>query len=311
MKEGGGSAGMILPEQVRVQQSTHLGSEPKKYCLRGKDSKLRNNKDKKPQHKKLRCHYCRTRDIGKKYTVCGNYPNCRCGFCSDCLKNVFGLNAELLTKGWVCIVCHGSCNCQRCKGKFLVKITTTPRLMMENNILPVNSILNTGNNVEEEKCELRKDDTKLNREKEAERNEMKRSQRSVNETLTKKKLMEENKEFNHLPLNSHIIYPIKYALPNTDPTSLPYYSPMVPRIAPMTPYFVVNPENQLYQPYLKLGCCAILQNPMSGQASIGYTMQMPQINHNTIIMETDSSKKLPSQNIQEKKNEISLQKGNT
>jgi len=327
MKEKTQNANAILSEQAKTQQSTHLTLESKKYSLRSRDSKLGNIKDKKLQHKKLRCHYCRTRDIGKKYTICGSYPNCRCGFCSDCLKNVFELNAELLTKGWVCVVCHGFCNCQRCKTKFLVKINTTPRSGMENNMMDVNSILNIGNrknNIEEEECELRESEMSINKDKGTERSVMKRPLHSLNEPPTKKKIVEEDKEFNNLPMNPSIIYPIKYPFPNIDPIFIPPYTPMIPKIPPMAPYFVVDAGNQLYQSYLNPSYCTILQNPISiegvkqgevrskegsGQGNIGYTMKMPQVNEGPIIEQMESFKESPNQNAQEK-NEIGLQKGN-
>lgn len=52
------------------------------------------------------------------YIICANYPKCRCGFCYPCLRNSFGLvPGKLAAENWVCVVCKGVCNCQRCKDR--------------------------------------------------------------------------------------------------------------------------------------------------------------------------------------------------
>ena len=70
------------------------------------------------QYKKLRCHYCRSQDIDKEYKICTNYPECRCGFCDVCLKNVFNIELAVLPTSWICLVCSKLCKCQRCFEKF-------------------------------------------------------------------------------------------------------------------------------------------------------------------------------------------------
>lgn len=71
------------------------------------------------QQKKLRCHYCRTKDTCVSYLVCANYPNCRRGFCFTCLNTYFASSVDsnpskFRSQSWVCVVCRGECDCQRC-----------------------------------------------------------------------------------------------------------------------------------------------------------------------------------------------------
>jgi len=85
---------------------------------RSENYKLRSSEPKntggKPQHKKLRCHHCRTRDKDKEYLICGSYPKCLCGFCHDCLRDKFELDPKTLPKDWNCVVCVKKCPCERC-----------------------------------------------------------------------------------------------------------------------------------------------------------------------------------------------------
>lgn len=76
----------------------------------------------KPTHKKMKCHYCQTKDTSVSYLLCANYPNCRCGFCFSCLMTYFPSSVEsnpgkFRSGKWVCIVCQGLCDCQRCSDR--------------------------------------------------------------------------------------------------------------------------------------------------------------------------------------------------
>lgn len=71
----------------------------------------------KAQHSKLRCHFCRSKDVDKTYIICCNYPKCLCGFCHDCLRDHFGINPKRLSTEWHCMVCKGLCKCPRCEEK--------------------------------------------------------------------------------------------------------------------------------------------------------------------------------------------------
>ena len=91
-----------------------LPSERKFHLRKGAHAALGSKANQKPQHKKLRCHYCRTMDMDKTYVICSNYPKCRCGFCFDCLRDHFKLNPKKILQNWICVVCHGACRCERC-----------------------------------------------------------------------------------------------------------------------------------------------------------------------------------------------------
>jgi hypothetical protein len=75
----------------------------------------------KTEYKKMRCHFCRSKDTNRSYIVCRNYPQCRCGFCLLCLETHFPASIhELVSEGnlkaWACVVCQGLCHCTRCQG---------------------------------------------------------------------------------------------------------------------------------------------------------------------------------------------------
>jgi len=68
----------------------------------------------KKQYKKVRCHYCRSNYKDRAYIICSCYPVCLCGFCFNCLKEVFKIDVKDISKDWICFVCKGVCKCNRC-----------------------------------------------------------------------------------------------------------------------------------------------------------------------------------------------------
>ncbi len=114
-----------VPEEAKAVNATESGRGEKRIKKEGSDDhEMRMALRKKPgpqgqkkiEHSKLRCHYCRRRDTGVSYLICAKYPACRCGFCYKCLKEVFGVNGvKLRSEKWVCFVCHHACQCDRCK----------------------------------------------------------------------------------------------------------------------------------------------------------------------------------------------------
>lgn len=84
------------------------------------------------EYKKIICHYCRTKDIQKGYTICSNYPECRCGFCDDCLKYVFGIDSSALTRSWICGSCLGVCPCPKCTEKQIIRAELEHDMSFEN-----------------------------------------------------------------------------------------------------------------------------------------------------------------------------------
>ena len=120
--EGGKVTEKGLREK-RIKQENTDGQE-KRMALRKKAGP---QGQKKIEHTKLRCHYCRTRDTGVSYIICSKYPACRCGFCYPCLKNIFGATgAKLRADSWVCYVCRQECECERCKNPVVVPQNPVP-----------------------------------------------------------------------------------------------------------------------------------------------------------------------------------------
>jgi hypothetical protein len=75
----------------------------------------------KEEYDKMKCHYCKSRDIVRGYILCSNYPRCRCAFCDDCLRDVFRTDANTLKRTWECMVCKNICNCKKCDEKRLLR----------------------------------------------------------------------------------------------------------------------------------------------------------------------------------------------
>ena len=71
----------------------------------------------KRQYKKVRCHYCTSNYKDRAYVICSSYPVCLCGFCLNCLKEVFKIDVKDISNDWICFVCKGICQCKRCLEK--------------------------------------------------------------------------------------------------------------------------------------------------------------------------------------------------
>lgn len=102
----------------------NMSTRERKYHFRSTGGSQQSSK---AQHKRTRCHYCRSMDKAKSYIICANYPDCLCGFCYDCLRDYFGIQSKRLKRSWVCVVCHKKCNCARCQQK-LVGQMLTPKI---------------------------------------------------------------------------------------------------------------------------------------------------------------------------------------
>lgn len=90
-----------------------LDSKKKEYALRERKT-MNSLESKHQQYARMRCHYCRTMTKDRTYIVCSRYPTCRCGFCLNCLKEIFKIELSSLIGDWICLVCHEICNCNRC-----------------------------------------------------------------------------------------------------------------------------------------------------------------------------------------------------
>lgn len=90
-----------------------VDSKKKEYALRERKG-VSTLGTKQRQYARIRCHYCRTMNKDRAYIVCSRYPTCRCGFCFNCLKEIFKIELNSLTEDWICLTCREICNCNRC-----------------------------------------------------------------------------------------------------------------------------------------------------------------------------------------------------
>jgi len=271
------SAKDSLPKHITNTQDNTTRSS-KRYSLRDKNLKVVDYKDQKPQHKKLRCHHCRSRDIDKTYTVCGAYPDCRCGFCHDCLKDIFNINPKTLKKDWRCLVCEENCFCQRCKDKVRLKNYSNSRVCIGSNRSSVNQTKNLRKGMKDEKEKVGK--RKSNTEAESSSRKKIKSEQVV---------IESSKEFSPMVLNPSIIYPFDNRLARVNQNPISYYQPMVSRPDAVAPYFM-NPGTQFYPSYVSSNYPPFLPSSMSEQPNIGHTTQTQQIRPGASTVPNEISK---------------------
>eukprot|EP00826_Nyctotherus_ovalis_P029993 TRINITY_DN2379_c0_g2_i7.p1 TRINITY_DN2379_c0_g2~~TRINITY_DN2379_c0_g2_i7.p1 ORF type:complete len:319 (+),score=26.84 TRINITY_DN2379_c0_g2_i7:805-1761(+) len=309
-----GTPSVLVPKDVsspegqeEVKTSLNAGQRPtnKRYTFRSNNSKIRSYKEKKPQYKKLRCHFCRSQDADKDYVVCGNYPDCRCGFCHDCLRDVFSYDTDQIEKGWTCPVCHSECDCTRCKNRFRVVIPANPKALVRKGKAHANSMLGPNNgrsNMEKGKGKGEKLNEK-NRGREM--GGVKRAREKVMTAQANKEPIPANHESGTVPLSS--LYPYPYALPKVQPAAVSYYPQMVSRPGSVAPYIMMGPGSQLYPSYFSPDYCTILRNPISGQRELGYAVQVAEADKGARTKGTEAAKKSQSPRIQETRSENGAQ----
>lgn len=276
-------------EEARTSLNPRQKPTGKRYSFRDSNSRIRSYKEKKPQYKKLRCHFCRSQDIDKDYVVCGNYPDCRCGFCHDCLRDVFSHDAGEIGKGWTCPVCRSECDCARCKNRFRVVIPANPKMLIRSGKAQGSSELNANNGRSSVEKEKGKEEMLNERNRGGEVGGAKRGREKVKETQTRKETVPSTHESSTIPLSP--LYPYPYALPKVQSNPVSYYSQMASRTGSIAPYFVVTPNTQLYPSYLNPEYCAILRNPISGQRELEYAMQTVEADTGPRMEGTEAARK--------------------
>lgn len=232
------------PKHVQPAQSDSAPGS-KRYSLRSHNSKAASCRGNKPQHKNLRCHYCRSQDKTKSYIVCSNYPECRCGFCYECLRDFFETSRSSLSKKWVCPVCCRSCQCQRCKRGLITSLKPTSHASAKSNIAPSNS-----NSLP---CNGKGDKKKDNGERkgrEIVKGGVKRFLRPSEELKTSKKSKKGN-EISETSLNTIFQFNDEVRNRLTRVNSMSHCPPMVFNSKPTASYFFVDPRAQLHPPFPK------------------------------------------------------------